>query len=68
MPIGPGKYDLETTLIRKKTNALGVILIVFGGTKGHGFSIQAPLEIQRNIPALLKDMAIKIERDVQNLT
>jgi hypothetical protein len=39
--IGPGKYDQYATLVREATNAQGVVVIVFEGDQGNGFSVQA---------------------------
>ena len=38
---GPGKYDDLCTQARNTAKAAGVVLIVFGGEKGDGFSVQA---------------------------
>jgi hypothetical protein len=37
---GPGKYDDEATLVRNRTGAAAVALIVIKGEKGSGFSVQ----------------------------
>lgn len=63
--IGPGVYDNECTEVRLGTEAEGVILLVFGGRVGNGFSVQGPLEFHLRIPALLRAMADQIERDFQ---
>lgn len=62
MPLGPGKYDKEVTEIRKRLKADGVILIVFGGKNGPGFSAQLPLHETLLIPKFLRDMADQIEK------
>lgn len=59
---GPGKYDPETTAARLSTEAIGVALLVFGGRHGDGFSVQVPAEILFRLPAFLRDMADRIER------
>lgn len=42
MAFGPGKYDDVTTYVRQQTEAKdGVIVIVLGGNKGAGTSVQA---------------------------
>ncbi len=61
--IGPGKYDEVCTQVREDTNALGVVLLIFGGCKGNGFSCQAPFEFTATIPSLLRQMADQIEAD-----
>jgi hypothetical protein len=61
--LGPGKYNEATTRAREETGAEGVILIVFKGKHGNGFSCQAPFDIQIRLPAILRDVAEGIERD-----
>lgn len=62
MPSGPGKYDELTTYVREQANARGVIVIVFGGDKGSGFSVQADAATTLLLPTLLRNMADEIER------
>jgi hypothetical protein len=62
---GPGKYDDLVTDVRKRTNAAGVALIVFGGDKGNGFSVQADATLTPTLPAVLRAMADAIEEDTQ---
>lgn len=64
MPIGPGKYDEEATLVRERTGAEGVAVLVFGGVRGSGFSVQGPLEMQVALPEILRDMAAGVERSL----
>jgi len=71
MALGPGKYDDLASLVRKEVGLAegrcpgGVVLIVLGGDKGHGFSIQAdPLTMLR-LPEMLRVMADQIEGDVK---
>ena len=61
--IGPGKYDDACTKARIDTGAAGVLLFVFDGTKGSGFSVQAPLPVQLALPILLREIADSIEAD-----
>ena len=61
MAFGPGKYDRECTEIREKTKAHGVLLMVFGGVKGEGFSCQASPEITLSLPQILRCIANDIE-------
>jgi len=63
MAIGPGKYDPWCTRIREEIGATGVVLIVFGGTFGSGFSMQAPPDLTAALPKILRDVAAGIERD-----
>lgn len=39
--------------------------MVFKGIHGSGFSVQAPMEIQMNLPQLLRNLADQIENDVR---
>ncbi len=64
MALGPGKYDDLATLVRDGTKADGVIVIVIGGSKGSGFSVQATFEVTAKLPELLRTMADNIERDL----
>ena len=64
--LGPGKYDELCTYVREQTKAAGVVVIVLGGEDGHGFSVQAPLEVAATLPRLLRIMADSIERDTTN--
>jgi hypothetical protein len=65
MALGPGKYDDLTTRIREETGADAVVLLVLGGNRGHGFSVQA---IPPTFPAIveaLRKAADQIKRDAQ---
>jgi len=62
MALGPGKYDQTATVARITTGAKGIVLMVIGGDKGSGFSVQAPMEIQMNLPQLLRNLADEIEQ------
>lgn len=64
MPHGPGKYDDLCSEARTKANAAGAILIILDGDKGHGFEVQAPIDVQLRLPTLLRDTAQKIEDDL----
>lgn len=65
MAMGPGKYDDEVTKVMKSTEAQGVVLIVIGGNKGEGFSMQATLDITLALPSILKTIAEQLEADVK---
>lgn len=67
MPVGEGKYDAICTVARGMADADGAIVIIFGGSYGSGFSVQAPLEIQQNLPALLENMAGQIRESTKDL-
>lgn len=60
---GPGKYDKECRAVRTVTLADGVILIVFRGHSGDGFSAQLPADELARIPTLLRTVADQIEAD-----
>lgn len=64
--IGPGKYDDEATIVRERTKARGVIVIVLGGDKGNGFAVQSEgLDLTAEMPAFLRAMADQIEADLR---
>ena len=64
MTIGPGKYDDECTLVRERTHAKGVVVIVVGGDKGAGFAVQTTTtQAVMDLPAVLRTMADQIEAD-----
>jgi hypothetical protein len=64
MALGPGKYDEACTAARETLAARGVVLIVFGGMHGNGFSCQAPLDLQVALPGILRTVADSIEKDL----
>jgi hypothetical protein len=63
MPVGPGKYDDLCTEALEKAHALAAILLIFGGNRGSGFSVQAPLEVLNELPSILRSVADQIELD-----
>lgn len=64
MPLGPGKYDDVCTMAMMSTKAEAALVIIIGGDKGHGFSLQGTdITILRNLPAILEDVAQQIRRD-----
>ena len=69
--IGPGKYDDICTEIRKQVGVDdtggGVVLIVFGGNKGPGFSIQCDLPTALVLPDILEEVAKMMRRDAAAL-
>lgn len=65
MPIGPGKYDDLATIVRERAgigDQGGVIVIVFGGNRGNGFSMQADLATTLLVPDVLEDVAEQIRK------
>lgn len=59
---GPGKYDDVCTMVREETNADAAIVIIIGGNRGQGFSMQAtdPAYL-----AVLPDVLDMIAREVR---
>jgi hypothetical protein len=65
MPVGPGKYDEAATLVRHATDAEAVVLIVFNGEYGSGFSVQTVgADITKALPAILRSTADQIEQSL----
>jgi len=62
MPLGPGKYDALCTLVREEAKAAAAIVIVVGGDRGHGFSVQANETAALALPALLEQIAAEMRR------
>jgi hypothetical protein len=64
MPIftGPGKYDDVATIVRDMTRAEAVIVIIAGGMRGDGLSVQAPIDFTMKLPLMLRDVADGIEK------
>jgi hypothetical protein len=62
---GPGKYDAAATVARESTRALGVVLMVWGGVDGSGFSVQVPADILITLPEWLRETAAQIERQLK---
>lgn len=60
MALGAGKYDALTTQVREQTHARGVILLVFDGDEGSGFSCQTDAIVLARLPAILEDIAKEI--------
>lgn len=68
MAIGPGKYDDVVTEVRARVgindeSGGGVVLIIFGGSKGDGFSAQADILTLSSLPELLEDVARQMRAD-----
>ena len=64
---GEGKYDEETTAIRNHTKAKAVLLAVFDGDRGTGFSVQATEDVLLGLPAILMHIAAEISKDLKTL-
>lgn len=65
--IGPGKYDAECSTAQKATNASSVILIVLGGDRGDGFSVQATPDVIWAMPDMLREIAKQLEIDIPGI-
>ena len=66
MALGPGRYDDLATHCRERAEAEGVVLLVFSGRVGSGFSVQMtdPLLLVK-LPEMLRSMADQIETDLR---
>ena len=63
--LGPGKYDELCTLVREKAGITagdggGVMVIVLGGDRGNGFSVQADPLMTMMIPEILTEVVAKM--------
>lgn len=67
MTMGPGKYDDLATYVRDMAKACGVIVIVLDGEKGSGFSCQTDARTLIGLPAMLRDVADEIEKDLEKI-
>lgn len=65
MAFGPGKYDSICTIARQRAKARAVLMMVFDGRHGSGFSVQAPIDIQVALPRILRDIASQIEASME---
>lgn len=69
MPLGPGKYDDIATLVREMARAVdgGVVILVAGGNRGNGFSVQGTAPFMLTLPSMLRKVADSIEKDLERL-
>ena len=74
MAFGPGKYDNLASLVRRKAMASDVLLVVIGGTKGMGFSVQSTAVNaeqragkMRVLAAALRQVADEMDRDARRV-
>jgi translation initiation factor 6 (eIF-6) len=65
MPRGRGRYDAECVEIRERVNALGTVLIVVAGDRGHGVSLQCEEDFVHQIPEILEDIARDIREGLK---
>lgn len=58
---GPGQYDNLCTHVMNETDATMAVVIVLGGNKGKGFSVQSSdLNLIAALPELLESVAAEI--------
>lgn len=69
MTAGPGKYDDVATMVREKTDAACVVVIVIEGNRGDGFSVQTDTiaTMFAVVPTVLRMAADQIEEDARRL-
>jgi len=65
MPYGPGKYDEEAMEVLKEAEGRGVLLMVFEGKRGSGFSWVGDINIILKVPEILRVIAKQIEDDMK---
>jgi DNA-binding XRE family transcriptional regulator len=69
MALGPGKYDDVCTMVREQVGIGdrpgGAIVIVIGGNRGQGFSVQADLATTVALPEILENIASAIRLDME---
>lgn len=66
MAYGPGKYDDEAMETLRETAGRGVLLMVFEGKRGSGFSFVGDINIILKVPTILREIATEIEKDLQS--
>lgn len=67
MAIGPGKYDDLCSFVREQVQVEesgGVLLLVIGGNRGGGFSLQCDPTILMVLPEILDNLAAEIRKDL----
>ena len=68
--IGPGKYAAACTAAREMTGAKVAIVIILGGDKGSGFSVQGEVNTTitvEHVADLLESVAAELRRDAERL-
>lgn len=59
---GPNQYDAQADEVRNATHAKGVVLLVFDGSEGNGFSVRTDdPAIAANVPTILRSVAQQLE-------
>jgi hypothetical protein len=62
--LGPGKYDELCTIARETTDAVCAIVVVIGGSKGSGFSVQTRHPIDAStLATILETVARQLRKD-----
>jgi hypothetical protein len=67
MPFGPGKYDDLCSYVREQVGG-AVVLIVLGGDRGPGVSVQGDDRGMVMLPDLLETVARQIRQDNADLS
>lgn len=62
--LGEGKYAAECDAALKATQAKGLIIMVFDGYAGNGFSAHVSPAYLRGLPSVLREVAAQIEADL----
>ena len=63
---GPGKYDDWCSRIIEQHHPQGVLVMVVGGDRGEGFSVQAIKPAMDALPRALRIMADAIEQQLKS--
>ena len=63
MARGSGAYDDLAVHVRQSAKARAAIVIIVGGNKGNGCSVQKETGLALSLPALLRKLADDIEAD-----
>ena len=61
---GPGKYDHIATMAIEAAQATGVVVIVFNGDRGNGFSVQADAATLAAMPDILQSVVNQLRTDL----
>jgi hypothetical protein len=67
MAFGPGRYDDLCSYVREQAGIEdgavgGALVVIIGGNRGVGFSLQADAQTTAQLPALLEGVAEQIRR------
>jgi hypothetical protein len=62
---GVGRYDVECQAAFEACQAQGVLLIVCNGKYGHGFSAIMTPDMADQVPAVLRDVASQLEKNLK---